>query len=40
MTRGHLLLAAAALAVGLGGLWLWGRWGALVWLDAAIAYCF
>ncbi|MFC3712198.1 hypothetical protein ACFOMD_06435 [Sphingoaurantiacus capsulatus] len=40
MTRSHALVAAAGLVVGLAGLLLWDRWGAQVWLDAAIAYCF
>jgi hypothetical protein len=37
-----LRLAAVAGAAGLlllGG-FLWSRWGTLVWLDSAIAYCF
>lgn len=36
--RGLTLLGAVALVV--AGGWLWTRWGTLVWLDAAIAYCF
>lgn len=32
-----VIAAGAALAL---GAWAWSRWGTLVWLDAAIAYCF
>lgn len=39
MTRALALAAAAAALLAAGG-WLWSRWGTLVWLDAAIAYCF
>jgi hypothetical protein len=40
MSRLHLAMAGA----GVGGLLLlgalmWQRWGMLVWLDAAIAFC-
>ncbi|GAA0212262.1 hypothetical protein QOZ96_002445 [Brevundimonas nasdae] len=30
--------ALALLAIG-GAIWLWGRVGVAVWLDAAIAFC-
>jgi hypothetical protein len=40
VTRGRLAAAVAAAALLLAGLLMWHRWGALVWLDAAIAYCF
>ncbi len=40
MTRRRLLgLTAVAVPILVGAL-LWQRWGALVWLDSAIAYCF
>ncbi len=37
--RRHGLWAAAAVVGLLAGGLLWARWGALVWLDSAIAYC-
>ncbi len=40
MTRPQLLGVAAAAAVLIAGALLWRRWGAMVWLDSAIAYCF
>lgn len=40
MTRLQLLGLAAIGALLLAGALLWHRWGALVWLDSAIAYCF
>jgi hypothetical protein len=38
MTR--VLAWASGAAVLASGMWLWTRWGTLVWLDAAVAYCF
>lgn len=35
--RAIAILAGAALIA--AGAWAWLRWGTLVWLDAAIAYC-
>lgn len=40
MTTYRLALAAGAAGLLAAGAWLWSRWGTLVWLDAAIAYCF
>ena len=38
MTRRAVIAAAGAGLFLVGGL-LWARWGTLVWLDAAIAFC-
>ena len=40
MSAGRLALIAAGGGLLLLGGWLWSRWGTLVWLDSAIAYCF
>lgn len=40
MTRLQLLAAAVGGALILAGALLWRRWGAMVWLESAIAYCF
>ena len=39
MSRLHLAVAAGFGALLLLGALLWARWGTLVWLDAAIAFC-
>ena len=39
MSRLNLAVAAGFGALLLLGALLWQRWGALVWLDAAIAFC-
>lgn len=40
MTRTHALIAAGTALLGILGLLLWDRWGGLIWLEGAIAYCF
>jgi len=41
LTLAEFTLAGVELGLRLlGRLWAWSRWGTLVWLDAAIAYCF
>jgi len=40
MTRLRILGLAATGALILAGALLWRRWGAMVWLDSAMAYCF
>lgn len=39
MTRLQLLALALAGSLVAGGAWLWSRWGSLVWLDSALAFC-
>lgn len=39
MSRARLAVAAGFGALLLLGALMWQRWGTLVWLDAAIAFC-
>ena len=39
MSRLHVAAAAGFGLLLLLGALMWARWGALVWLDAAIAFC-
>ena len=40
MTRLQILGVAGTAVLLVAGALLWRRWGAMVWLDSAIAYCF
>lgn len=39
MTRRSIIVAGAGMTGLLAGGLLWAKWGTLIWLDAAIAYC-